>query len=545
MTGTAADLVVRGGRVFTLDDARPWAEGVAVRGDRILAVDRDSAIAELAGPSTTTIDAGGGLVLPGFVDSHDHVRLGTPDALDLSGATSVEDIHALLAAHVRADPSLEWIEAGRWTYGAISGGRTPTAADLPDAVTEGRPAFLTSYDAHTVWMNRHALERFGIRRGVTRVPFGQVELDEAGDPTGFVTEFAVMGLSRAGLAALEPVLPGLSKDAQHRRLTRALALATSVGITTVVEPQNSLDDLALFLRARDEGLLHPRLIAALFHPVGTSTEEVEAFDEARRAHDDDRFRVGPIKLYVDDVIEPRSAAMLEDYTGHPGERGSTFWEPDAFAELVTELDRRGFQTFTHATGDRGVRTVLDAIEHARRVNGARDARHQIVHCELVHPDDQARFARLGVVACMQPRHCSADLVAGSWLDNVGPERRGYGFAWRSLLEAGTTLAFSSDWDVAEMDPLVGIYSALTRARLDGTDAWATEQCLDLTAAIRAYTAGGAYANFAEGDRGTLTPGAYADLVVLNRDPFAFEDPRELLATAPSATIVGGRIVFAA
>lgn len=135
----AADLVVRGGRVFTLDDARPWAEGIAVRGDRILAVDRDSAIAELAGPSTITIDAGGGLVLPGFVDSHDHVRLGTPDALDLSAATSVEHIHALLAAHVRADPSLEWIEAGRWTYGAIPGGRTPTVADLPDAVTRGAP----------------------------------------------------------------------------------------------------------------------------------------------------------------------------------------------------------------------------------------------------------------------------------------------------------------------------------------------------------------------------------------------------------------------
>src|SRR6185503_13267011 len=259
------------------------------------------------------------------IDSHNHVRLGTPAGLDLSEARSLEAIHAQLRAHVDADPSLEWIEAGRWTYGAIPGGRTPTAADLPDAVTGGRPTFLVSYDAHTVWMNRPALDRFGIGRGDAEVPFGHVELDADGEPTGFVTGFAVMGLSRRGLAALEPVLPGLSKDAQYGRLSTALRLAVSVGITTVVEPQNSLDDLALFARAREEGALLPRVIAALFHPVGTSAEEVEEFDVVKRRNDDDRFRVGPIKLYIDDVIEPHTAAMLDGYANLPDERGDTFW----------------------------------------------------------------------------------------------------------------------------------------------------------------------------------------------------------------------------
>ena len=543
MERPVADLVIRGGRVRTVDDSHPTAEAVAVRGGRIIDVGNDTAVADLVGPETVEVDASGGLVLPGFIDSHDHVRLGTPDALDLSSATTLEQIHALLREHVAADPSIDWVEAGRWTYGSIPGRRMPTADDLPDEVTGGRPAFLVAYDAHTVWMNRQALERFGIGRGTERVAFGNVDLDADGEPTGFVTGFAVMGLSRDGLAALEPVLPGLSKDAQYRRLVRALEIAISVGITTVVEPQNSVDDLPLFERAHAEGTMRSRLIAALFHPVGTTAEDVDAFEDARRRFDDDRFRVGPIKLYIDDVIEPRTAAMLEDYAGAAGERGSTLWEPDAFADLVTALDARGFQTFTHATGDRGIRTALDAIEAARRANGDRDARHQIVHCELVHPDDQPRFAELGVVACMQPRHCSADLVAGDWLENVGEERQRYGFAWRSLTDAGATLAFSSDWDVGEMDPLVGIYSALTRARLDGTDAWATEQRLDLETAIRAYTMGGAFANHVEDHRGSIAVGKQADLVVLDRELFELGDPLEILETRVAHTIVDGDVVF--
>ena len=545
MSHTAADLVVRGGRVFTVDDAQPWAAAVAVRGEQIVAVGADDDVVGLLGPDTETIDASGGLVLPGFIDSHNHVRLGTPDALDLSAATTLEAIHATLAAHVAADPSIEWIEAGRWTYGSIPGGRMPTADDLPDAVTGGRPAFLVAYDAHTVWMNRPALDRFGIAHGVARVPVGNVDLDANGDPTGFVTGFAVMGLSRDGLAALEPVLPGLSKEAQYRRLVRALELATSVGITTVVEPQNSLDDLALFERARVEGTLGPRLVAALFHPVGTTLEDVDAFEAANRQHDDDRFRVGPIKLYIDDVIEPRTAAMLEDYATAPGERGSTFWEPGVFADLLASLDGRGLQTFTHATGDRGIRVALDAIAHATRMNGPRDARHQIVHCELVHPDDQPRFAELGVVACMQPRHCSADLVAGDWLENAGAAGRAYGFAWRSLLEAGATLAFSSDWDVAEMDPLVGIYSAITRADLEGGNAWAQEETVDLETAIRAYTMGGAFANHCDDRRGSITVGKQADLVVLDRDLFDLENPIEILETSVTHSIVDGELAYRA
>jgi predicted amidohydrolase YtcJ len=541
----AADLVVRGGRVYTVDERAPWAEAVAVRGERIVAVGRDEEIADLTGPSTELVDAARGLVLPGFIDSHNHVRLGTPDSIDLSGAGSLGEIHSILAAHLVAHPEETWVEAGRWNYHALPGSRMPTKDDLPDEVTGGRPAFLISYDAHTAWMNRRALERFGIGRGVERVAFGEVELDPATrEPTGFVRGFAVMGLSRAGLAQLSSVLPGLAPDRQYGRLVRALDMATGYGITTVVEPQNSLDDLALFERARAEGTLSSRLVAALFHPGGTSRDELDAFDEARRAHDDDRFRVGPIKLYIDDVIEPHTAALLDDYADRPGERGSTFWDHDEFGGLVTELDARGFQTFTHAIGDLGVRTALDAIERAQAENGPRDARHQLVHVELVHPDDLPRFVELGVVACMQPRHAGPD-IADAWRQAVGTERVSRPLPWRSLRDAGAALAFASDWDVAEMDPLVGIYSAIARADLEGKDAWAPEETVDIETAVRGYTTGGAYANFAEGDRGTIEAGKYADLAVLDRDLFTLRDPLEILDARVGATIVGGAVVFRA
>jgi predicted amidohydrolase YtcJ len=250
-----------------------------------------------------------------------------------------------------------------------------------------------------------------------------------------------------------------------------------------------------------------------------------------------------VKLYIDDVIESRTAGLLEPYAGDPGNSGGTFYEPEAFAEVIVELERRGFQTFTHATGDRGIRTALDAVAHARRVHGPRDARHQLVHVELVHPDDLGRFGELGVVACMQPRHAAPDVV-DVWRGAVGTSRPSLPFPWRSLAERGAVLALSSDWNVAQMEPLIGIYSALTRADLRGEGAWTTDQTLDLEAAIHGYTMGSAFANFAEGDRGSLTPGKAGDLAVLSQDPFRLE-PAQLLETRVDVTVVDGRVVHEA
>jgi len=535
------ELVIRNAKVWTVEAERPTAEAVAVRTDRVVAVGEDREVRDAVGPGAEEVDARGHTVLPGFVDAHNHLRAGSdPDAVQLGGATSLDEVRAAIDAHADAHPDRSWIVAEGWNYAALPGRRRPRAEDL-DGIAPGRAVMVFSYDVHTLWLNREAMARFGVAAAAT-LPFGRIERDpDTDEPTGFLTDFAVMGLSRDGQAALAAQVPNFAPDAVYRGLLRSLAMAAELGITTGVEPQNSVDDLPLFVRAREEGALRSRVIAALFHPPGATAEELDGFGDAKRAYDDDRFRVGPIKLYIDDVIEPHTAAMLEPYANRPDTRGETFYPPAAFAELIAELDRRGFQTFTHATGDRGIRTALDAVAFAGKVNAPRDARHQIVHVECVHPDDLPRFAELGVVACMQPRHCAPEIVT-DWRANVGPSRWRYAWPFRSLLQHGATLAFSSDWNVAEMDPLVWLYSACTRANLDGSEAWIPEETLDLPTAIRAATLGSAYANFAEHDRGSIVPGKLADLVVLSEDVFATE-VAALLETKVDRTIVGGETVF--
>jgi predicted amidohydrolase YtcJ len=540
-----ADLVIRGARVYTVEPSQPRAEAVAIEGGRIARVCSNDEVADLIGSKTQVIEANGQMVLPGFIDSHNHVRLGSnPLEVNLTGAVTLDEIKGRIREHAESHPHLTWIEGSGWNYSAMPGGRLPDWKDL-EGLTGGRPAFLFSYDVHNVWMNREAMEAFGIRRGTDRVPFGKVELDDSGQPTGFVTGFAVMGISRRGQAALEDVVPGYARDLQYERTLESLNMAIGFGITTIIEPQNSPEDLWIFERALAEGRLRSRLIAAMFHPVGTTEHERREFAAAKERLNDDRLRVGAVKLYIDDVIEPWTAAMLDPYANRPGERGELFWEPEEFAELIADLEGRGFQCHIHATGDRGIRTALDAIEHARRVNGPGDWRHMMIHTECLSRQDIPRFADLGVIPGMQPRHCAPEIVA-EWRANVGPPRWRHAWAFRSLRDSGATLAFSSDWNVAEMDPLVGIYTAMTRANLDGSDAWIPQETVDLATAIRAYTMGGAYACFAEARRGSIRTGKQADLVMLCEDLFEHEgEPRRILDVKVARTIVGGEVVYEA
>ncbi|MGW7053201.1 amidohydrolase [Streptomyces sp. NPDC054887] len=545
---TPADLVLVNARIHTVDARLPHARALAVRDGRIAWLGGDAGAARWTGPDTEVLDAGGRLVLPGFIDAHNHVRLGSDDAcVQLAGVRTLDGVHERIRAWRTAHPDAEWIEAEAFDYSAIPGGRMPRAADL-DPVTGDTPAFVLSYDVHTAWLNTAAMRRLGVARGRTRLPFGEAETDPAtGEPTGFVTDFAVKGLSRDGHRALRELgVPWASPDRQYGRLARSLDDAIRYGITTVVEPQNSLDDLALYERARAEGRLRSRIVAALFHPRGTTDADLDAFAEAARRFDDDRLNVGPLKLYIDDVVEPRTAALLEPYAGCGHHRGETFYPPEEFARLLTRLDARGFQCFVHATGDRGIRTVLDAVARAREANGPRDARHQVVHVECLDPEDTPRFRELGVVACMQPRH-SAPEIAGpgkDWAANVGEDRWHKAWPMRSLHEAGAVLAFSSDWNVAEMDPMVGIYTAVTRRPLGGGEPWMPGETVDVATAVHGYTMGSAYANFLEHERGSLTVGKLADFVVLSRDILDIA-PEYIPGTVAETVVVGGEVVVTA
>ncbi|MFJ9202419.1 amidohydrolase [Streptomyces flaveolus] len=539
-----AHLVLRNARIHTVDPALPSAEALAVRDGRIVWLGSDAEAGLWTGPGTEVIDAGGRRVLPGFVDAHNHVRLGSDEeCVQLAGARSLAEVAARIAAWREQHPGAGWIEAEGFDYSVLPDGRMPRAKDL-DRLTGDTPAFVLSYDVHTMWLNSAALARLGVTRDSGALPFGVPEKDpESGEPTGFVRDFAVRGLSREGHRALRDLgVPWASPERQYGRLLRSLEDAVRYGITTVVEPQNSLDDLELFVRARKEGHLRSRLVAALFHPRGTTEADLDEFAEAARRFDDEWMRVGPLKLYIDDVVEPRTAALLEPYTGCR-HRGDTFYPPEEFAGLLSRLDARGFQCFVHATGDRGIRTVLDAVARARGTNGPRDARHQVVHVECCDPADVPRFAELGVVACMQPRHCAPEIAGPGqdWARNVGPARWHKAWPMRSLHRAGATLAFSSDWNVAEMDPMVGLYTAVTRRPLNGGEAWIPEETVDIETAVHAYTMGSAYANFLENERGSLTVGKFADLVVLSRDVLT-ADPAAIPGTVCDLVMVGGEVV---
>ena len=535
------DTLITNARVRTFDSASPWAEAVGIQDGRIAYVG-SGVDAPMA---ARRIDAGGRLLTPGIVDSHNHLLLGfDEDAVSLEGAADLGEVRRRIAEFAGRRGDLDWICAENAVYSVVEG-RRPNAADL-DGITD-RPIFITTYDQHSVWLNRTALALLGIAGG-TDIPWGRPERDEVtGEPTGWVTDFYTSAMTEAGLAALQADIPMYSPQRRYRKLQSSMRMATALGITTVVEPQVPLAELPLFERALAEGVLTSRVIAALFHPVGADGAFRQRLrDAVDGAVDHPMLRLGPVKLYADDVIEPHTALMLEDYANRPGVRGRPSYPGRELVNVLGELDRMGFQTHTHATGDAGIRLTLDAIEQAATMNGTRDRRHGIVHVECLHPDDLPRFRALGVTAAMQPRHCSPDLVAGTWMDNVGEQRWSRAWRFRSLLDSGATVAFSSDWQVGEMDPLVGLYSAATRAGLDGSDPWTPDERVGLDRALQAYTVHGARAWHAEGDRGRISTGLLADLVVWSSDLYAHEEsPDELLDHHAELTLVGGTIAHSA
>ena len=539
-----ADLVIRDARVYTVDPQRLWAQAVAVKGDRIVWVGDEGGVSSHIGQSTRVMDAGGKMVLPGFIDSHFHVLLGgNRDVLRIENGNSLHGIQRQVRAFARKHPELPWIEVEGWNYSAFPRRTLPTAKDL-QGLTGGRPAFLVAYDYHTIWMNREAMQEFGITQNTDKVIFAErVEKDASGAPTGIVTGFGSTGLSEDAEAELRKHLPSHAAGQVERGVQWNMSQAVKAGITTIVDPQSYLEDLEIFQRLREEGKLPARLQVALFHRRGTSEATLHKFDEARRKYNDDWLRVAAVKLYIDDVIEPHTAALLEPYADRPETRGELDYPPDEFKEVVARLDRMKFQVFVHSIGDRGIRTALDAIEYAEKQNGPRDRRDELIHIECLNEKDIPRFKQLGVIACMQPRHCAPD-ITGQWAKAVGPRRWKHAWAFRSLRDAGATLAFASDWNVAEMEPLIGIYTAVTRKGLDGKPqgGWVPEQTIDLETAIRGYTINGAYANFAEQNRGSITPGKYADLVMLSDDLFKIP-PDKIKDAKVEWTMVAGREVW--
>jgi len=533
-----ADLILTNAAVATMAARPARAEAVAVGGGKILFVGDGVKALGHRGPSTAVVDLGGRMVLPAFQDSHIHLVMGGVELLacNLAELARKEEVFARVREYAAAHPGLPWITGGGWAL-PLFPQANPRKEDL-DALVPDRPAVLDSADGHSCWVNSRALALAGITRDTPDPAGGRIERDpETGEPTGTLRE------SAAGL--VESLVPALGPEDYIKGLRAGLALANRFGIASIIEARADGDVLEAYAALDRSGELSVRVLASLQVDTARGASEAGRLAALRRRYAGARLEASAAKIFVDGVIEPHTAALLEPYVDRPGDRGAPLLEPEAFDDLARALDRAGFQIHVHAIGDRAVRMSLDAFEAAGRANGFRDMRHHIAHLELIDPADIPRFERLGVAANFQALWAYPDTyITDLTLPILGPARSRWLYPIGSVARTGAVIAGGSDWSVSTLDPLQAIEVALTRRGPDDPPgpAWIPAERADLAAMLRAYTVNGAWLSRDEGSRGTLEPGKAADLIVLDRDLFAIP-ASEISRAKVLLTLLDGREVF--
>lgn len=532
-----ADTVFLQGHIWTGDAARSWASALAIRQGRLAYVGTDQGALAFIGPTTVVLRLEGKMVLPGFCDSHTHpvssgIELGQ---LHLGQARGRVEIEQQVAEYSRSHLDLDWIVGGGWEMTAWPGA-APTRQDL-DLLVGDRPAFLTTSDAHTAWVNSKALQLAGVDRDTADPVGGRIERDAQGIPNGLLRE--------AAISLVASKLPTEPPESYRQGAILGLQMAAKFGITTVHEANATEEILRAYADLEREGLLTARVVAALETDPSKGADQVRDLTALRQHWTTAMLRPRAAKIFADGVMETRTAALLEPYDGYPQERGILNWTPEALRTIVTALDAAGFQVHTHAIGDRAVRETLNALEAARATNGPRDARHHIAHLQLIDTADIPRFRRLGVIANVQPLWAFRDDFIRDLTEPVLGERRSAAmYPLASLARSGAVMVAGSDWSVSSMNPLEAIEVALTRQTPEGGEepAWIPEQCLTLPEILAAYTINGAYLSFLEGETGSLEVGKWADLVVLEKD--LFEVPqREVGEVRILQTMLAGKTVY--
>ncbi|HSJ63311.1 MAG TPA: amidohydrolase [Gemmatimonadaceae bacterium] len=521
-------LAIVNARVWTGDERRPWADAVAVSGDRIAAVGSSAEIRKLAPAGARVIDANGGMVVPGFIDTHVHFVTGGHRlaSVQLRDARTPAEFIARIKAFAATLPEGSWITGGDWDH-EHWGGDLPRR-DWIDSITPNHPVWVTRLDGHMSLANSAALRAAGVTREARDVPGGTIVRDPAGEPTGVFKDNA------AGLVAR--AIPDPSPVQDDRALDAAMRYVAEQGVTSVHD-MGSWGSIAVYRRAHDAGRLTTRIYAG----VPLATWERLRDTVATRGRGDAQLRIGLLKAFVDGSLGSHTAAFFEPFTDVPTDTGLIVTAPETLYERVKGADAAGLHVAVHAIGDRAINLQLDIFERVARENGARDRRFRIEHAQHIAPADLPRFARLGVIPSMQPYHAIDD---GRWAERViGPKRIETTYAFRSLIDAGARPVFGSDWFVAPPTPLEGIYAAVTRRTLDDAhpNGWVPAQKITVEEALRAYTRDAAYASFEEEEKGTLTRGKLADLVLIDRDltripPESIREARVML------TVIGGRVV---
>jgi predicted amidohydrolase YtcJ len=534
-----ADTIVLHGKIYTLNPKQAWAEALAIRGERIVAVGSDSDIANLQSEDTKVIDAKGHLVVPGFTDCHIHFIDGSFSLgrVNLEDAKDAADIQQRLREYGGKHPGNDWILGRGWNYAMF-----PTS--LPDKkyldeLFPDRPAFLEGYDGHTYWANSKALALAHITKDTPNPPNGIIVRDpQTGEATG--------ALKEAAQSLVAAVIPKPTRGEKLAALRDGIRWANENGLTRVHSAGGDFEEFDLYDELLRHGDLTVRFYVSYFQdPPELRPQDISAIEDARKKYTGDWLSAGAVKFMIDGVIESHTAAMLGPYSDDPSLKGKLFWDPDKYKSAIAELDKRNFQLFTHAIGDYGIRTALDGYENAERLNHSSGRRPRIEHIESVSTADIPRFGKLRVIASMQPLHSYPNNdTLDVWARNIGPERASRAWVWKSIANDGGQLAFGSDWPVVTLNPFKGIQTAVTRQTSEGSpnDGFVPSQRLSVAEAIRGYTLGAAFAGFREKTEGSLEPGKLADLIILSQNLFQI-DPHTIDKTKVLTTVVGGRVVF--
>jgi len=528
-----ADLVLVSAKIWTGDGTRPEATALAARNGRIVAVGTDEEIRAWKGPKTVVLEGKGRRVVPGFIDCHTHMSMGGFNllAVDLRHTKGPADFTRRLAEFAKTRPAGRWMTDGAWDHQVWANPVLPTRAML-DPATGDRPACLSRTDGHMMVCNSLALKLARVSRDTPDPPGGVIVRDSTGEPTGVLKDAAMdlIGSARPPRTAAEV----------EEALATAVRHAAENGVTSVQDLPGDARDLDAWEKLRSDGKLTVRVS---YRP--SLSEWEKARDRRAAMKNDEWLSIGGVKGYMDGSLGSSTALFFQPYTDDPKTTGVYAAEAIPLSRLETRVasaDAAGLPVEVHAIGDRANAEILDVYERVSKKNGPKDRRFRIEHAQHLRAEDIPRFAKLGVIASMQPYHAVDD---GRWAEKrIGLERCRTTYAFRSLLDSGATLVFGSDWDVAPLSPLEGIDAAVNRRTLDGKrpEGWIPEQKIAVEEALRAYTATAAFAGFEEKEKGTLAQGKLADFVVLSRDPLSIP-VRELDGVRVDRTVAGGRTVY--
>jgi predicted amidohydrolase YtcJ len=533
-TKPAADLIITNAKIWTVDKTRPQAESLAVLRDRIVAVGSAAEVDAWHGPLTRIIDAQGKLLLPGFDDAHVHFVDGGDhlQEVQLKDAASPQEFLSRIEARAKTTPKGEWITGGDWDEQRWSPAALPTK-ELVDPITPNTPVWVNRYDGHESLANSVTLRLAGITDKTADPPGGQIVRDAQGKATGILRDSAQ--------DIVEKIRPPMSHEHRVRAIRRALEYAASLGVTSVQDMNPAYADIETYAQFQEQGSLTTRIYAA---PMETGWKDQSKVG-IRHGFGSPFLRMGAVKGYAHGSLGSETAYFFDSYTDDPKSHGLLSDEmhpPTAMRQRLQGADAAGLQLCIHAIGDQAIAMTLDMFEQIEKANGRRDRRWRIEHSQHMAAKDFARYARLGVIASVQPYHAIDD---GRWAEKrIGPERIKLTYAFRTFLNSGVRLAFGTDWSVAPLSPIWGIYAAVTRATLDGKNpgGWIPEQKLTVREAVEAYTMGSAYAEFQEKEKGSITPGKLADFVVLSDD--IFNIPAAAIKDVKvEATFVGGKLVY--